>query len=61
MQDQSKRDKLKMEYDELLQKEHEIRNAGNYDKIGTIHCLLNQKNEELRKVEAEMTTLEKIN
>ena len=43
MQDQSERDQLKKEYDELLQKEHEIRNAGRYDRIGTIHCLLHQK------------------
>lgn len=61
MQDQSKRNQLKKEYDELLQKEHEIRNAGRYNEIGTIHCLMSQKYEELCRAEAERTDSGNVN
>lgn len=47
MQNKSKREKLNDEYNELKKKEIEAREKGNYDKIGELHMLINNKYEEI--------------
>lgn len=47
MYNQSKREKLNNEYNELVQKEKEARESGNYNIIGELHMLIDNKHKEI--------------